>query len=296
MKMTSFLGESFRDGPKKTYLSDDWVSLISCERQKFRSVDEFRESLIKYAVVVEFVIVFAKNNSSYVHAVCECYGIEHCEWYVKASVSSSNGCFYIRELNNVHNCKGVLRTNKHVMLGSKVVTSLIESDVGYNVGLKPADIISKLHNSYGFDITYKVALLSKRKAMERLYGSNEESFMKLSWYRDEVLLTNPGSSFVLEVNEQSKKFERVFVAYGGAIEGFKYCLPVLYVDGTFGKSIYKGQILSATGRTANKGTPFSFCFDYCPPKLLFLRGKNNVIAPQNSCYSFLYLCFAPQIF
>lgn len=93
----------------------------------------------------------------------------------------------------------------------------------------------------------------------------------LRWYKDAVLETNPGSSFVLEVEENTNRFQRVFVAYGGQVKGFKFSLPVLYVDGTFGKSIYKGQILSATGRNGDKGTP------------------DKLLTPSN-CFSALCLC------
>ena len=64
--------------------------------------------------------------------------------------------------------------------------------------------------------------------------------------------TNPGSYFELEVDPSTNRFRRLFLAYGGCVDGFEFCLPVLYVDGTFGKSVYKGQILAATGRNGNK--------------------------------------------
>ena len=65
--------------------------------------------------------------------------------------------------------------------------------------------------------------------------------------------TNPGSYFELEVDPSTNRFKRLFLAYGGCVNGFELCFPVLYVDGTFGKSVYKGQILAATGRNGNKG-------------------------------------------
>ena len=72
--------------------------------------------------------------------------------------------------------------------------------------------------------------------------------------------SNLNSIFVLEVHPDTNQFHRLFIAYACCIEGFKFCLPVLYVDGTFGKSPYKGTILCATGRTGNKGKLLSFIF------------------------------------
>ncbi|KAL6217787.1 hypothetical protein ACLB2K_011004 [Fragaria x ananassa] len=98
----------------------------------------------------------------------------------------------------------------------------------------------------------------KKRCVEKMYGSECDSFSMLSWFREAVLETNPGSSVVLEVDESTERFKRVFVAYAGQIQGFKFSLPVLYIDGVFGKSKYKGQILAATGRNGNKGRIITF--------------------------------------
>ena len=137
------LGEPFRDAPKKVYLSDGWSSLISCVGQKFSGVKEFRDVLNKYAVCVGFRYVMVRNDNVYVHALCQHFDDKKvkCEWYVRGSVVAADGCFYISDLNLVHNCKGVVRTNEHKQFGSKLVRSLIESDVSYNLGLRPKEII-----------------------------------------------------------------------------------------------------------------------------------------------------------
>ncbi|KAL6125947.1 hypothetical protein ACLB2K_073998 [Fragaria x ananassa] len=94
-----------------------------------------------------------------------------------------------------------------------------------------------------------------------MYGLECDSFSMLSWFMEAVLETNPGSSVVLEVDESTERFKRVFVAYAGQIQGFKFSLSVLYVDGAFGKSKYKGQILVVTRRNGNKGFfPLALCF------------------------------------
>ncbi|KAL6196415.1 hypothetical protein ACLB2K_032030 [Fragaria x ananassa] len=255
-----YLDDGFKDGPTKSYLSDDWGSYLLHKGQKFESVQDFRDKLRKYAVQTGFCYVLPRNDSLYVRAVCENHGTEKCGWEVIGSVAPINNCFYIKEFNNIHTCKGVLRNQTHRQLGSKIVRTCIESNVFLNLGLKPADIMSNFKSTYGFEISYKVASRAKKRCLEKMYGSESDSFSLLSWYKDAVLETNPGSSFVLEVEENTNRFQRVFVSYGGQVEGFKFSLPVLYVDGTFGKSIYKGQILSATGRNGDKGFfPLALC-------------------------------------
>ncbi|XP_004296164.1 PREDICTED: uncharacterized protein LOC101306805 [Fragaria vesca subsp. vesca] len=172
-----------------------------------------------------------------------------------------DGCFYIDSLNNVHTCKGVLRQKKHVRLGSKVVKTCIQEDISYNMSLKPRDIQIKMQSAYGFEISYKVAWKAKQSARDMIYGSEAESFNMLSWFRETVLAS------------------------------FKFCLPVLYVDGTFGKSLYKGTILCETGRTGNKGCfPLAMCVcdsetedNWC----FFFRHLKDLLESQGRVVTFM---------
>ncbi|KAM5587616.1 hypothetical protein ABKV19_006184 [Rosa sericea] len=285
-----YLGEAFRIEVHKSYLSDEWSSYIHHVGEKFHGAAELREKLRKYAIAVGFEFVFLRNDLDRIHAICSNVGTEGCDWHLRAH-SSANGCLYITELNNIHTCKGVVRTQKHKLLGSKVVKTCIAADVSYNLTLKPREIMSKFKSTYGFDISYKVALKAKQSAKEAIYGSDADSFSKLSWYKEAVLESNPGSSFVLEVDPSTNRFHRLFVAYGGCIEGFQFCLPVLYVDGTFGKSIYKGQILAATGRNGNQGFyPLAICI--CDSETetnwtFFFNHLKSLLEPQGRVITFI---------
>ncbi|XP_024163890.1 uncharacterized protein LOC112170833 [Rosa chinensis] len=236
-----YLIEAFRTEVQKSYLSNEWASYIQCVGQKFRGGSpEFRDKLRKYAIEVGFSFVFIRNDWDRIHAVCSNWGTEGCEWNVRGYVLPANGCFIIGELDNVHSCKSFVRKQKHELLGSKIVKTCIEDDISYNLSLKPRKIISKFKSAYRFDISYKVAWKAKQKAREMIYGSEADSFNMLTWYREAVF--------------------RLFLAYAGCIQGFEFCLPVLYVDGTFGKSVYKGQILCSTGKNGNHGFfPLAMC-------------------------------------
>ncbi|XP_024163788.1 uncharacterized protein LOC112170696 [Rosa chinensis] len=267
-----YLGDAFRTEVHKTYLSDEWSSYIHQVGDKFHGAAELREKLRKYAIAVGFEFVFLRNDLDCIHAVCVNVGTKGCDWHLRAFSSSANGYLYITELNNIHTCKGVVRTQKHKLLGSKVVKTCIAADVSYNLSLKPREIMSKFKSTYGFDISYKVALKAKHRAKEAIYGSDADTFSKLSWYKEAVL-------------------HRLFVAYGGCVEGFQFCLPVLYVDGTFGKSISKGQILSATGRNGNQGFyPLAICF--CDSETdanwtFFFKHLKSLLQPQGRVITFI---------
>ncbi|KAL6212004.1 hypothetical protein ACLB2K_017227 [Fragaria x ananassa] len=237
-----YLTEGYRSEVSKPYLSRECGSYIQCEGHKFRGgASEFRDKLPKYAIEVGFTFVYTRNDWYRIHVVCNNMGTENCEWHVSGYSESVDECFYIDSLNNVHTCKGVLRQKKHVR--SKVVKTCIQGDISYNMSLKPRDIQIKMQSAYGFEMSYKVALKTKKSARDIIYGSEAESFNMLSWFREAILASNPGSVFILEVHPDTNQFYRLFIAYACCIEGFKLCLPVVYVDGTFDKSLYKGIVL-----------------------------------------------------
>lgn len=90
-------------------------------------------------------------------------------------------------------------------------------------------------------------------ARAKLFGSYNDSFDELRWYSDALLKTNPGSITALETEPTENRFKRMFIAFNASIEGFKTCRPMLFVDGTFMKSRYKGTLLAATAKDGNNG-------------------------------------------
>ncbi|XP_024178103.2 uncharacterized protein LOC112184036 [Rosa chinensis] len=248
-----YLGD-FRPEDPKVYMSKQWREYIKCGDQKFRGgAVEFRQKLCMYAIEVGFVFVYVRNDKWRVIAECFNKLSEGCKWYINASLCPANNFFYIRQLNNVHTCSGVLRQQKHKLLSSTIVKTLINDEFRGNPSLKAHDIMDRLKNNYGLDITYRVAWKGKEKAMKELHGSDEDSYSMLTWYRDAVMESNPGSCFILECDESTGRFQRLFLCFGGVIEGFKSCIPLLFVDGAHLKSKYKGQLLSATGKDGNQG-------------------------------------------
>lgn len=46
--------------------------------------------------------------------------------------------------------------------------------------------------------------------------------------------------------------EGFFVLFGGSIAGFEYRISLLFIEATFWKSKYKGQLLCASGKNGNQ--------------------------------------------
>ena len=99
----------------------------------------------------------------------------------------------------------------------------------------------------------------KEQACNTLDGSYEESYQLLPYYCEQIESINPNSMAKLEYDPDTKKFERIFVSYGGSITGFTHCRPILGLDGTHLKGKYLGTLLCATAVDAS-GVLFPVAF------------------------------------
>lgn len=89
----------------------------------------------------------------------------------------------------------------------------------------------------------------KSKALEILRGNPRDSYGKLPSYLYMVKHTNPGSVTSLKKAED-ETFLYAYVALYASIKGWKYCMPIIVVDGSFLKATYRGTILTACTQDA----------------------------------------------
>ena len=157
------------------------------------------------------------------------------------------------KLDNVHTCGVVARRSCSKMVGSRLVSDIVQNDISDNPLTCPIEVKKKLKKQYGIDVSYRVAWLGVDKARGGLFGDFATSFDQLRWYLETAMRTNPGSVFELDVDESSGCFRRLFVAFHGCLYGFQFCRPLLFVDGTFLKGRYKGHLLAATSKDGNQG-------------------------------------------
>ena len=239
----------------RSYLSHPWGTYINHVGQKFPGgAIEFRVKLKQYAVEKGFEIVYVKNDTKRVTAKCSKGESEGCSWRVHAALSYVNDAFYIRKLNNDHTCRRRVREARSAMMSSKSVCSVIKEHIQSKPLMKPIEIVQDMKKYYGLDISYYHAWYGKELAKKIVHGDESLSYNHLAWYQNVVLKTNPGSHCVLECDPETARFKRFFISFHACIEGFKFCRPLLFLDGTFIKNKYKGQLLGASGKNGNQGT------------------------------------------
>ncbi|XP_026383321.1 uncharacterized protein LOC113278787 [Papaver somniferum] len=136
-------------------------------------------------------------------------------------------------------------------ISKKLVSSLIIDEIKQDPNKKTKHIMESFTRDFGFDISRYYAYAGKTHALNTSWGENEKSFMFLNWYKNKLIETNPGSHVVLEVEEGTHKFQRMFICFEACSRGFNFCRPVLFVDADHLKSKYLGHMMAATGLTGN---------------------------------------------
>ncbi|KAI5343761.1 hypothetical protein L3X38_011637 [Prunus dulcis] len=135
----------------RKYLSTDWEGYITHEGQKFEGgVCEFHDKLAKYSIENGFK-KYLKNKPHRVTTVCAKKESNGCEWHVHVVKSNVNGFFYIKNLNNVHSCSGLIREKRN--------KAIVKDKVRSNPLVRPIELITDLKENYGLDIPYHVAWL-----------------------------------------------------------------------------------------------------------------------------------------
>lgn len=276
----------------KTYLSHEWKTYIKSVGQKFEGgVAEFKDKLCKYAIEKGFRLKYIKNDRDRVTAECFMKHAEGCKWRVHAILNRANEFFYIKSLNNEHTCRRRIRNGKSVLMGSKIVSTIVAEQIRSKPLVKPIEIVKDFKLNYGLDISYYNAWKGKEMAKVQVHGDEESSYTQLVWYVDALMKTNVGSHCVLECDESSSRFKRLFISYHASIEGFKFCRPFLCLDGTHIKNKYKGHMLAATGKNGNQGIyPLAFAIVDSEDEnnwTWFLTNLYKILEPQGRKITFI---------
>ncbi|KAL7184649.1 hypothetical protein ACSBR2_026737 [Camellia fascicularis] len=253
---------------EKMLMTVDWSHGISHVGQCFEGgVAAFRLVLSKYAIECGFDFKFVKNDSVQVTAVCTLREQKGCSWLIHGRIQTCNGYFYLKRLNNLHSCGAVVRTGKNNRLNSELVCNVIGDRLRDKSLTCPTDVVFDLKKEYGLNVSYHTAWLGVEKARGEVYGDYHVSFDQLRWYADAVMHYNPGSYVNLHFEQSTGRFKQFFISFKACIDGFNQICPVLFLDGTFLKGRFKGNLFAMTGKDGNKAK-LRECA-YAPTEALF---------------------------
>ncbi|KAI8538061.1 hypothetical protein RHMOL_Rhmol09G0072200 [Rhododendron molle] len=195
----------------RALLSDSWRHYIKEVNQKFEGgAVEFRDKLAKFAIFYGFDYSFAKNETDRVTAFCK---DADCKWRVHARLDKVSRHFYIRSFDDIHSCGASVLSTKHSRGSSSMIGRLMSADIRTTPQKRPIDVVSSLKGLYGVDVPYKRAWKGVEKGRSEAFGDYDASFDELRWYRETVKNSDPESVFDIEVDTETNRFKRLFVAF-----------------------------------------------------------------------------------
>lgn len=156
-------------------------------------------------------------------------------------------------MNNECTCIGRLQGKRDKMMTTNVNVSIISNYVRKCSRISGKEIIKTFKESYGIELPYWNAWYGWEVARREFFGDDEKSYKILAHYVNQLMETNPGSLCSLQVDNNTYQFQRLFIDPNGSIKGFLWCKPLLCLDATFLKHIFKRTLLAATTMNENRG-------------------------------------------
>ncbi|CAH9058283.1 unnamed protein product [Cuscuta europaea] len=198
-----------------------------------------------------------KTNKKYFAAKCL---HENCSWEIRSKQTGTLGRFIVVKFIQTHSCRLEVRLTDQRHATSSLVADCIKSKlVDPKTSYNAMDVQRDMLEEYDIEISYLKAWRAKEKALIKLRGKPEESYRFLQQFMSMVKQTNPGSFLEIKVNEDNT-FLYAFMAINASIQGWKFCRPVMVVDGTFLTGRYGGTLLTASTQDAcGKIFPLAFC-------------------------------------
>ncbi|KAL5134463.1 hypothetical protein HKD37_03G007619 [Glycine soja] len=214
-----------------------------------------------------FKVVESKMNKYVVCCVnknAEC----PCPFYMRAILSKKTNTWKVTQWGGPHTCLNMTMTQDHEKLDSDLIATCVIGMIREDPSIKISLIQERINNEFAYKVSYKKAWLAKQKAIAIEYGDWDESYAKLSSWLTHMQNHSPGSYFQVlhddfivgnTVSRKHRQFHRVFWTFGQCKEAFKYCKPIIQVDGTHLYDKYHGTLLMATSQDGNGGVlPLAF--------------------------------------
>ncbi|KAH9674858.1 glucomannan 4-beta-mannosyltransferase 9 [Citrus sinensis] len=212
----------------------------------FVEKNELILELRKVALREKFDFKIARSTTTRFEAHCSS---ESCNWRLRATRGSDehNVPWVVRRVDNVHTCSNEVLPSGLRQVRSRVVGHLIADKFIQDKRIyTPNDIRTDMQQEYEVQLTYQQAYRAKEVGLEIVRGNPAESYNLLPKYSHVLTKANEGTVTHLQ-RDGDDNFLYYFVALGSSIKGFtQYIRPVIAVDGTHLKGLYRGSMFVAT--------------------------------------------------
>ncbi|XP_050207422.1 uncharacterized protein LOC126656842 [Mercurialis annua] len=182
------------------------------------------------------------------------------KWWLRATLLQMTQTWTLTKYSGPYTCNQLSPDTNHRNFGSGPITNYIKGQVMLQRDIRIDTLRAGIWQTYGVRPPYKRTWNAKEKAITDVYGGWYDSFSMVHKFMNEMVHVNPGSFWHVEGAEvyadgilQPKvvTFIRMFWTFKPTIEGFRFCKPVLFVDGTHLYGKYKMTLLIASAIDGN---------------------------------------------
>ncbi|XP_060200259.1 uncharacterized protein LOC132628500 [Lycium barbarum] len=216
----------------------------------FESAKQFRKALTRYAVQDHVELDKYVNEPTRVRVKCTV----GCPWLLFASFDSRTNDFVVKNYNPVPKCNG---TTKNKLVNSLYISERYRNRIISEPGIRIFELQNLVRKKLEVYIGRTVARKARSIVLQQIMGDNVEEFKRILDYRNEILRTNPGSTCVVRLSEETfeggvKRCQSFYICFDAMKKAFKAgCRRAIGLDGCFLKGVSKGQMLVAVCKDGN---------------------------------------------
>jgi len=177
-----------------------------------------------------------------------------CPWLLFGSIDSRTRDFVVKNYNPVHKCNG---TTKNKLVNSKYLSERYKDRIISEPGIRVFQFQILVKKELNVYVGRTVARKARNIVLKQIMGDHVEEFKRILDYRDELLKTNPGSTCVVRLSEETfegdrKMFQSFYICFDALKKAFKAgARRCIGFDGCFLKGVSRGQLLVAVCKDGN---------------------------------------------
>lgn len=212
--------------------------------QVFETVEMLRKAIREYSCQNRVEIRIPINDKKRLCAKCD----SGCSWYLWASYDSRTKAFMVKKFTAEHSCT---KKWKIKAFTTKFLSENYLEHFRADQGMNLRNFSRIVQKDWKMTPTRTKLQRARRLAMKKIHGDEEAQYRLLWDYGNEIRRSNPGSTFFVTLDENSR-FQKCYFSLDACKRGFlERCRPIIFLDGCHIKTRYRGQLLAAVGIDPN---------------------------------------------
>jgi hypothetical protein len=220
--------------PKKPKVARMWFNEANmldpsqlCKGLCFIDMGQFRRALKSYHIIIGRDYKYLRNEPRQVNV---CRQVEHCPFFMMASVVGKESTVMIRKVIEPHQCG---TTNDSSRISSQWLAEVFEDDIRSDPDWKVTGLIDRVKRKYGVEISKQIAYRAQKIAAEKVLGNHKEQYKRIRDYCQTVVDKDPDSHVIVSTTDRTSqglipRFFGLFMCLNAQIQGFlNGCKPFI---------------------------------------------------------------------